>query len=189
MHKFEKHVIADRMDSSNTLVLSFATSFKSPELLSNIPRPSTTLQTNLHPALWEKNQATVFVFNIYMCVYISFYVFHSNKTTKHYDTNMLILFSGFLTPNTEHKYSFKMVYVLFWNFKAKKLQWNLLHKDIAYIPSHHGIFANMFTNAEKIKFVSLKFVLNHLILKLLYRIFANTECIPFTQTHIFVNRI
>lgn len=61
-----------KTDSSNTLVLSFATSFESPELLSNIPKPSTTLQTNLHAALWEKNQATVFVFNIYMCVYMSF---------------------------------------------------------------------------------------------------------------------
>lgn len=63
-HIQKHYVISDKVYSSNTLVLSFATSLESPGMLSDILRLSTTLQTNSYPELWEKHQAKVFFKNI-----------------------------------------------------------------------------------------------------------------------------
>lgn len=101
--------------------------------------------------MWRSGRRTrqQYLFLIYTCVYI--YLSRCSIHIK--QQNIMIQICWFCSlvslPQTQ-SINIHPRWFMFYseNFKAKKLQWNLLHKDIAYIPGHHGIFANMFTNAE-----------------------------------------
>ena len=94
-HIQKHYVISDKVYSSNTLVLSFATSLESPGMLSDILRLSTTLQTNSYPELWEKHKYLAILRPKY---FLKIYPYRG-FIKKNHNTNILILFSGFFTPN------------------------------------------------------------------------------------------